>query len=387
MAKVEFNATKHRMGGRDVYSFTVPLAQLSTLAPVPDPEQPFPGNRRVNPKHAQLFGRYIRETFTWVAPPILLRVSERAVTFTPEASKSDGVTRGKVMIDTGSTPGQNVGIIDGQHRVFGIHHTFEKLEADREDAEVQQMEMIDEVMNRLQQESITVELFVEDRQDKYEQMFFDIAENPLKMRKGIKIRFNHEDPLDYMLIKILSQHPLLNKHVDEEQDRVAGSSLYLLPLSAVQTLAKGSMAGIGGFSGVAADSWTKNVDDMEARFEEYLDALVEAFPKLRAFTEGEGDAPLLRQTSLLGSATMLRYLAMAFGELRNDGKSAREIAAHFKRLDPHMLAPITEDSIWQEYLPNVFPLGAKAGSSRNQDLATAASTIVEWFDEAPEELD
>jgi DGQHR domain-containing protein len=387
MAKVEFNATKHRMGGRDVYSFTVPLAQLATLAPVPDPEQPFPGNRRVNPKHAQLFGRYIRETFTWVAPPILLRASERAVTFAPEASKSDGVTRGKVTIDTGSTPGQNVGIIDGQHRVFGIHHTFEKLEADREDAEVQQMEMIDEVMNRLQQESITVELFVEDRQDKYEQMFFDIAENPLKMRKGIKIRFNHEDPLDYMLIKILSQHPLLNKHVDEEQDRVAGSSLYLLPLSAVQTLAKGSMAGVGGFSGMVADSWMKNVDDMEARFEEYLDALVEAFPKLRAFTEGEGDAPLLRQTSLLGSATMLRYLAMAFGELRNDGKSAREISAHFKRLDPHMLAPITEDSIWQEYLPNVFPLGAKAGSSRNQDLVAAASMIVEWFDEAPEELD
>jgi DGQHR domain-containing protein len=387
MAKVEFNATRHRMGGRDVYSFTVPLAQLSTLAPVPDPEQPFPGNRRVNPKHAQLFGRYIRETFTWVAPPILLRVSERAVTFTPEASKSDGVTRGKVTIDTGSTPGQNVGIIDGQHRVFGIHHTFEKLEADRENAEVQQMEMIDEVINRLQQESITVELFVEDRQDKYEQMFFDIAENPLKMRKGIKIRFNHEDPLDYMLMKILSQHPLLTKHVDEEQDRVAGSSPFLLPLSAVQTLAKGSMAGVGGFSGITADSWTKNVDDMEARFEEYLDALVDAFPKLRAFTEDEGDAPLLRQTSLLGSATMLRYLAMAFGELRNDGKSPREIATHFKRLDPHMLAPITADSIWQAYLPNVFPLGAKAGSSRNQDLVAAASMIVEWFDEAPEELD
>jgi len=387
MAKVEFNATKHRMGGRDVYSFTVPLAQLSTLAPVPNPDQPFPGNRRVNPKHGHLFGRYIRETFTWVAPPILLRVSEHAVAFMPEASKSDGVTRGKVTIDTGSTPGENVGIIDGQHRVFGIHHTFEKLETDREDAETQQMEMIDEVMNRLQQESITVELFVEDRQDKYEQMFFDIAEKPLKMRKGIKIRFNHEDPLDYMLIKILSQHPLLNKHVDEEQDRVAGSSLYLLPLSAVQTLAKGSMAGIGGFSGMTVDSWMKNVDDMEARFEEYLDALVESFPKLRAFTEGEGDAPLLRQTSLLGSATMLRYLAMAFGELRNDGKSAREIVAHYKRLDPHMVAPVTEDSIWQEHLPNVFPLGAKAGSSRNQDLVAAASMLVEWFDEAPKELD
>ena len=84
---------------------------------------------------------------------------------------------------------------------------------------------------------------------------------------------------------------------------------------------------------------------------------------------------------------MLRYLAMAFGELRNDEKSPSEIVAHFKRLDPHMLAPITEDSIWQEYLPNVFPLGAKAGSSRNQDLVAAASMLVEWFDEAPEELD
>ncbi len=387
MAKVEFSATKYRMGGRDVYSFTVPLVQLSSLAPVPDPEQPFPGNRRVRPQHGHKFGQYIREYFGWVAPPILLRVPEHAVTFTPEASKSDGVVRGKVAIDTGTTAGQNVGIIDGQHRVFGIYHTFEKLEADRKDAELQQMEMIDEVMNRLKQESITVELFVEDWQEKYEQMFFDIAESPLKMRKGIKIRFNHEDPLDRTIMKMLSQHPLLTNNVDEEQDRVAGSSKYLLPLSAVQTLAKASMAGVGGFTGKTADTWAKNHDDMEARFEEFLEALTDAFPKLRAFSEGEGDAPMLRQTSLLGSATMLRYLAMAFGELRNDGKSTREIVAHFERLDQHMLAPITEDSIWQEYLPNVFPLGAKAGSSRNQDLAMAASTIVEWFDEAPMELD
>jgi hypothetical protein len=300
---------------------------------------------------------------------------------------SDGVTRGKISIDTGNAPGDHIGIIDGQHRVYGIHHTFEKLDSDRENAEIQQMEMIDEVMNRLKQESITIELFVEDRHEKYEHMFFDIAENPLKMRKGIKIRFNNEDPLDRMLMKQLSQHPLLTKNVDEEQDRVAGASQYLLPLSAVQTLAKGSMAGLGGFSGVTADTWAKDSDGMETRFEEYLDALCASFPKLQAFSEGAGDAPLLRQTSLLGSATMLRYLAMAFGELRNDDKSAPEIIAHFKRLNSHMSAPITESAIWQSYLPNVFPLGAKAGSSRNQDLAAAASMIVEWFDEAPEELD
>lgn len=387
VARVEFSATKHRMGGRDVYSFTVPLAQLSALAPVPNPDQPFPGNRRVNPRHGNLFGQYIRERYDWVAPPIILRVSEHAVHFSAEASKSDGVTRGKVTIDTGSVPGENIGIIDGQHRVYGIHHTFEKLDGDRERAEVQQMEMIDEVMNRLKQESITIELFVEDRQEKYEQMFFDIAENPLKMRKGIKIRFNNEDPLDRMLMKMLSQHPLLTKNVDEEQDRVAGASPYLIPLSAVQTLAKGAMAGLGGFSGVTAETWTRSIDEMEARFEEYLDALCASFPKLQAFTEGDGDAPLLRQTSLLGSATMLRYLAMAFGELRNDEKSAQEIVAHFKRLNAHMAAPVTESAIWQAYLPNVFPLGAKAGSSRNQDLAAAASMIVEWFDDAPEELD
>jgi hypothetical protein len=309
------------------------------------------------------------------------------VSFSAESSKSDGVTRGKISIETGNAPGGNIGIIDGQHRVYGIHHTFEKLDSDRENAEIQQMEMIDEVMNRLKQESITVELFVEDQQEKYEQMFYDIAENPLKMRKGIKIRFNNNDPLDRMLMKQLSQHELLTKNVDEEQDRVSGASPYLLPLSAVQTLAKGSMAGVGGFSGIVAESWMKSDDDMATRFEEYLDVLVEAFPKLRAFTLGEGDAPLLRQTSLLGSATMLRYLAMAFGEMRNDGKAPQEIAAHFKRLNSHMLAPITEDSIWQEYLPNVFPLGAKAGSSRNQDLVAAASMLVEWFDEAPEELD
>jgi DGQHR domain-containing protein len=387
MARVEFSATKHRMGGRDVYSFTVPLAQLSSLAPIPNPDQPFPGNRRVNPRHGSLFGQYIRERYDWVAPPILLRIPEHAVSFSAEASKSDGVIRGKIAIDTGTFPGDHVGIIDGQHRVYGIHHTFEKLDRDRENAEVQQMEMIDEVMNRLKQESITVELFVEDRQEKYEQMFYDIAENPLKMRKGIKIRFNNEDPLDRMIMMVLSQHELLAKNIDEEQDRVAGASQYLLPLSAVQTLAKGSMAGLGGFSGVTADTWTKDPDGMKSRFEEYLDVLVESFPKLRKFAEGEGDAPLLRQTSLLGSATMLRYLAMAFGELRNDGQEPLEIAAHFKRLNSHMMAPITEDSIWQEYLSNVFPLGAKAGSSRNQDLVAAASMLVEWFDEAPEELD
>ena len=59
-------------------------------------------------------------------------------------------------------------------------------------------------------------------------------------------------------------------------------------------------------------------------------------------------AQQLRRTSLLGSVGMLRVLGGVFRELRAGDNPAElnDITEFFKRLDPHMTAPVTETSIW-----------------------------------------
>ncbi|SEH03695.1 hypothetical protein SAMN05444920_14213 [Nonomuraea solani] len=55
-------------------------------------------------------------------------------------------------------------------------------------------------------------------------------------------------------------------------------------------------------------------------------------------------AQRVRRTSLLGSVGMLRVLGGVFRGLRAGDNPAEldDIAAFFKRLDPHMTAPVTE---------------------------------------------
>jgi hypothetical protein len=54
-------------------------SDIPVLLPVPDPDRPTPGNRRINFQHAKKFGEYIKDNSDWVAPPLLARDDDRCV--------------------------------------------------------------------------------------------------------------------------------------------------------------------------------------------------------------------------------------------------------------------------------------------------------------------
>ena len=103
---------------------------------------------------------------------------------------------------------------------------------------------------------------------------------------------------------------------------------------------------------------TRRSPDSE-QVKDFLDVISNAFAGLAAVTEDDPEAERkadeptmaqqLRRTSLLGSVGMLRVLGGVFRQLRADENPAEldDITEFFKRLDPHMTAPVTDTSIWR----------------------------------------
>ena len=113
----ELLAQRYTRASKSLFVIALPLHLVPTHLPVPDPEEPFEGNRRVNLTHAARFGEYWRENERWAAPPLLLD------TMAPLSREFDPkFTAGGVEFGVLRLPHNSAGeleILDGQHRVLG----------------------------------------------------------------------------------------------------------------------------------------------------------------------------------------------------------------------------------------------------------------------------
>jgi hypothetical protein len=94
-------------------------------------------------------------------------------------------------------------------------------------------------------------------------------------------------------------------------------------------------------------------------------------------------------SKLLGSVGMLRVLGGVFRELRAGDNPAElyDITEFFKRLDPHMTAPVTETSIWRTTDADAdFEPDAAAPIMRTQNIVHLVSVITGWYKKAPAAL-
>jgi hypothetical protein len=86
---------------------------------------------------------------------------------------------------------------------------------------------------------------------------------------------------------------------------------------------------------------------------------------------------------------MLRVLGGVFHELRSSDNPAEldDIADFFKRLDPHMSAPVSEPSIWRTTAADVdFEQNAFAPIMRTQNIVHLVGVITGWYKKAPAAL-
>jgi hypothetical protein len=398
---IRFYATRYHQGGRTVYSVDLSLTQIAELLPAPDPANPTEGNRRIKESHARAFGEYVRDQADWVAPALVLRGPD---IFAFEPKERIGGTEFGVL----SFPrlaSTDLRILDGQHRILGIHLAIQGIANDLEKARSglaaakrngSEAELIQEFQDKIDKltaqrerfarERTTLQIFIEDDQVAYKQMFFDIADNALGITSSVRARFDSRKVVNRSLEDVM-KHALLKGRVDLEQDRIGRGNPNLMGAKHVAEIVRTLAVGIEGRIGRRLEDELRE-DALVQMANDYFDALIAAFPPLDAVIDGTLSPDELRRTSLLGSTVMLRVLAGVYAELVERHRfDDEDVTDFFRKLAPHMSGPVTEDSIWVTRVKDdVFSPGALAPRSRRQDLKTLRDTLVDWATLDPEWL-
>lgn len=387
-----FYATKYSQGGRKAFAIDLSLTQIAAYLPEPDPNNPTEGNRRVREAHAVAFGNYIRENEDWVSPALLLRGPDIFKFETKE--EIAGTQFGIVSLPRLAR--SDLRILDGQHRILGIHRAIQGIARDLEKQRdllarakrndepaaviKQYTDTIKEIQHqrqRLDRERISIQIMIEDDSSAYKQMFFDIADNALGITSSVRARFDSRKVVNRSLEDVM-KHSLLVGRVDMEQDRIGSNNPNLLGAKHVADIVRSIAVGVDGRVGRRLEDELRE-DALVQLTNGFLDALTDGFSDLARVADGEVSAEDLRRVSLLGSTSMLRVLAGVYHDLSAANWEDEEITEFFTKLNRFMDVPVHADSTWVTEVPNeIFSEGASAPKARRQDLRTLTDTIVGW---------
>ncbi|WP_336217113.1 DNA sulfur modification protein DndB [Nonomuraea sp. LPB2021202275-12-8] len=404
-------AIRTSQGGRTVYTTRIPLADLSVILTIPDPAKPDPDNRKVDINHAKGFGQYLADNPKWVAPALLIR--------------DTGGCRYEPISEDGSVgyltvPWAIGGIgrlitIDGQHRILGVHLEKKRItdEVSRIDREIHRANDVKKVkleqerealigrMQRLKDEFVGIDIYLEPNGVSGQQMFVDVADNAKGISGAVRARFDTSRIANRTLSDIIA-HPLFLGKVDIERDRMTLSNRNLMGAKHVADITRAVIAGPGGRVSKKVESMTDN--EVIESVRGFLDVISVAFTALAEVTEEDIDnydpalsekrknelpapptmAMKLRESSLLGSVGMLRVLGGVYRNLQEEGAEDGDIQEFFKRLDRHMAAPVSENSIWRTTAANDdFEPNASAPIMRQQNVVHLTKVITDWYKKAP----
>lgn len=401
-------AIKTVQGGRAVYTTRVPLLDLPTILPVPDPNNVDKDNRKVDRLHAKQFGEYLDSKQDWVAPALLARDSGGCLF---EKADEHGAV-GYLTVPWAIGGVSSLRTIDGQHRVLGVSIEKQRITnaiaaVDREMArkvspekeiklQAEREKLIGQ-MNRLKAEYVGLDIYVELDPIKAQQMFVDVADNAKGISSAVRARFDNYKVANRTLSDVID-HPLLKGRVDAEQDRMTLKNPNFMGAKHVADITRAVIAGAGGRISKKAERTLTDGEVIE-QVKDFLDVISNAFAGLAAITEDDPEkgrkadeltmAQQVRRTSLLGSVGMLRVLGGVFRELRAGENPAEldDIAEFFKRLDSHMSAPIAETSIWRTTDASVdFEPNAASPIMRTQNIVHLVGVITSWYKKAPAAL-
>jgi DNA-sulfur modification-associated len=388
-------ATRYKQGGRWVYSLDFAIPELIALVPKPDPSKPATDNRRITPAHARKFAEYVIGRKDWVCPPMLLRIPEGEFAFEPIrtiGSTEFGILRVPKLAR------MSLHITDGQHRILGFHWAWERLDeeiekardhisrvkANYEDepalvqgAKAQLKRWLDRRAD-LAVQRVGADVLVVDDSREYRQVFVDIADNALGISRSVSVRFDRRKVVNRALETVMA-HPLLDGRVDLQTDRLNKNSPFLMGAKHVTDMIRAAQVGRGRIGKRLEDEL--NEITVAGNASRCLDALVAGFPDLQDLTNGKTDPAVLRARSLLCSTTMLRVLAMVYGELavRADSEGPEfthdEVVQYFESLSDQMDAPVKEGDRWMK--TGLFLDGASAPSARGGDVNRLATILID----------
>ncbi len=385
-------AQKYKRGEQSVFLLAMPLNLIDTYLPIPDPSQPFEGNRRVNLSRAVKFGEYWRNNLEWVAPPLLMDTTYKLTNAFEAEYVAGGVELGILTLPQDSK--QQLTILDGQHRILGLVNAQQKLYGERKlyeeqltllDSEVTKTKLrnITDLINRLGSEFITVEIIEGISSETHKQYFHDIAVNAKGISKAVVAGFDQRSIANRVAINVTENHDLLAGNTDNESDRVGGSNPNLVSLKSVSDMVHEIVCGTTKRISVTQEK-TLSDTNLEHVVTSFFELLIDSFADFRKISSGDLLPSELRERSMLSSPTIMRHLANAYGQLALDKSDLSELKISvsgltktqklYKELSKHMALPV--DKNW--FATGYFSKDAKAPGSRTQELKGLSSLIVKW---------
>jgi DNA-sulfur modification-associated len=392
-------------GGLVTYSLALPIRDALAILEIPDPGKPFPGNRRVSKKHAMEFGNYWeRERGNWIVPPILID-SETHIEADPLDRESLGGSFYQLTL-----PFENFGslkILDGQHRILGWYLKSLEIEVRNSDLTSQYnravlsgeqeavagaiagLEDLEAVAQRLENESIWINIIDALDEKRHQQFFVDIAKNALGINKTVQAKFDNSSVINRVAQFLIKTHPLLIDNVDLEKTTCTGSNSNLLSVVNVADIVRHATFGISARVTARKESIFDD-DAVSAIAKRFFDVTMEGMPQLSSFLEKEISAPSLRENSLLGSGTIWRCLAGAYhvicvgsddksGEIYVNQQREKRYVSLLREISVEMSLPISKTWYDTGLFPNEL---SKAPSSRAQDLSSMVQFLANWSYEA-----
>lgn len=398
----EYYATKYRQGGRTVFSIDLSPAQITTTIKRPDPNRPTRTNREINAAHANSFAQYLRNTPKRVIPPLLLRAPVGTLEF--EMREHIGETAFGILTIP-RLMREDVEILDGQHRILGMHVEMENLSSEvREkrsqraqththvdpevrasverdlDAAIADLEAKRQVLGS---ERVTVQIVAIDDEDETRQMFADIATNAKGITLAVRSRFDQTRLVNRVMQQVVENHPLLANRVDGQKDRLLGDNPHLVGAQHVADVVRTILVGIGGRVSVRREDEV-NEREVAKDTKLFLDALVQGFEDYESIVDGTVAPPALRSRSLLGSPVMFRVLAGVFHDMTvNNGSRPNEelvpsVVQRFNDIQSWMELPVSwaDGSPWKD--SEALPEGASSARSRTQNFKEMVNLISAW---------
>jgi len=406
----EYLAQRSIQGGRVHYSIVLPLHQVPVTLPVPDPAEPFEDNRQVRVGHAQAFADYVRHNRGWHAGALTVRGLSQVLRFT-ELPNQAGRPVKIGILEVPRNMRNAFRIIDGQHRILGVKLLLEQISEDvikaaarlagarksgAEPAVIAQFEReisdLENLKHRTLEDTMTVDLVIEDDESAHRQIFVDVANNALSVQKAVTARFDSKKVVNRAVVDLLddaSTDELIRNRVDDQKDRVVGSNPNLIGSGVLAEIVRTVKKGIIGRVS-AADEKTFDQRMLARDTNLFFSVLRESFECLGEVAAGTLSPAQVRGKHLIGSVTMIRIMAGVYHNLVQQGITRDQVVAFFKTIDKAGATPLTTSTahgnMWISSPTGAFTEGESAPGSRSQEVKAAVEEITRWFDSPPKEL-